>query len=1113
MTSKSLLTKKTVKIVVVGAGAAGLAAAGQLFKHGFTNVTVVEAQDRIGGRIYTEQLGDSHIELGAQWIHGEVGNPVHEIAVENNFLADSLNEPVTALDAEFRTQYGELLSRHLGRDFEIIMSSIAEECREAAATSSPIVSDTTLASFDKTALGFFSKKYEEYLKSDTDLPKAALVKDALFNWYCMFRNTIEGCDTLAEMSVKSWGDYKECDGNPVIDISTGYSSIVDNLASHIPNDTILLNKPVKNLYVPKLVENKLPEGKLPSAVVCLDGETIQSHHVICTVSLGYLKRYMNQFFYPLLPENKKHAITVMGFGAVNKIYMEFAKPFWPKDSAGFSFLWLDDTPAESKGGAKQTLADTWQKGIVGFYTVANQPNVLCGWLAGREARFMETLNKIEVEVACIELLKQFLNVDGLPKVVRLVRTCWNSQPYVLGSYSYKTYQCDDIPDVSSDLASPLTLNLDDRALGGMRTHPSLLFAGEATHPHYYSTVHGAILSGIREADRLASYYKAYSDEIADQQMVNEVYKDVVSSHRVIIIGAGIAGLSAAVALQDNSISDFKVLEALPRAGGRIESLKHGSHYIEYGAQWIHGEDGNPIFELALRNNLLSKDQSFSPEGDGWFLTETGDRVDPNIVNEVKAIMGQAYVDCTEFCSPDKFEFIPVSVGDYIREQFEMYLEDCSDSIEVLRLKRGIYDWHMNYTCIDNACENMNELSARLWGEYEECSGNPRINLQSGYASVIDLLLHQLYPDSITFNSAASKIYWDKGNLTSNLIHSFDAKTKTRKMSAMSVASFGQQRGPPPSSSNDCFMMTNSILGLKKTCRRPQTYPIEVTCENGKMYLCEHLILTQSVGCMKANFPTLFHPSLPLWKQNAILNTGYGTINKIFLEFAEPFWPKDCLGIQFVWTEHIFSLPPVTVGKEKHVPAEYWFRDLSGFDVVTGYNAMLLGWVGRKGAEAMEKYTNEQVEAVCVALLKIFTGISNIPDPVSFYRSNWHTNPYTKGSYSYRTVANEKENFTHKDLTESVNIVVDDLNYPALLFAGEATDNKYFSTVHGAYLSGKRAVTEIKTFYKELHKDVDDMSYLIEDSDEFFKDTDIKSKQKSLKEVKSRAEIKTKTKGH
>lgn len=48
---------KNPKIVIIGAGASGIAAASKLFEHNFSDVTILEAEDRIGGRIFTTKLG------------------------------------------------------------------------------------------------------------------------------------------------------------------------------------------------------------------------------------------------------------------------------------------------------------------------------------------------------------------------------------------------------------------------------------------------------------------------------------------------------------------------------------------------------------------------------------------------------------------------------------------------------------------------------------------------------------------------------------------------------------------------------------------------------------------------------------------------------------------------------------------------------------------------------------------------------------------------------------------------------------------------------------------------------------------------------------------------
>src|SRR5690348_1435776 len=79
--SKSMMHARTdTDVIIVGAGAAGLAAANVLTEGG-AECVVLEARDRTGGRIYTEWAldGVTPIELGAEFIHG-VASPIHQLA-------------------------------------------------------------------------------------------------------------------------------------------------------------------------------------------------------------------------------------------------------------------------------------------------------------------------------------------------------------------------------------------------------------------------------------------------------------------------------------------------------------------------------------------------------------------------------------------------------------------------------------------------------------------------------------------------------------------------------------------------------------------------------------------------------------------------------------------------------------------------------------------------------------------------------------------------------------------------------------------------------------------------------------------------------------------------
>lgn len=98
------------KIIIIGAGAAGIAAATRLLERGLENVTILEGKNRIGGRVHTVEFSDNVVELGAQWVHGERGNVVFDLAFPHKVLDSSrcFNDFSGHI---FVTSKGEILSK------------------------------------------------------------------------------------------------------------------------------------------------------------------------------------------------------------------------------------------------------------------------------------------------------------------------------------------------------------------------------------------------------------------------------------------------------------------------------------------------------------------------------------------------------------------------------------------------------------------------------------------------------------------------------------------------------------------------------------------------------------------------------------------------------------------------------------------------------------------------------------------------------------------------------------------------------------------------------------------------------------------------------------------
>lgn len=95
----------------------------------------------------------------------------------------------------------------------------------------------------------------------------------------------------------------------------------------------------------------------PRAVVkCCDGEEFPADYVIVTVSLGVLKHQHDKLFCPALPAEKVEAICKLGYGYVNKIFLEYARPFWVWKEGGIKLAWSADELADRCDWVKGTLS-------------------------------------------------------------------------------------------------------------------------------------------------------------------------------------------------------------------------------------------------------------------------------------------------------------------------------------------------------------------------------------------------------------------------------------------------------------------------------------------------------------------------------------------------------------------------------------------------------------------------------------------------------------------------------------------------------------------------------------------------------------------------------------
>lgn len=495
--------------------------------------------------------------------------------------------------------------------------------------------------------------------------------------------------------------------------------------------------------------------------------------------------------------------------------------------------------------------------------------------------------------------------------------------------------------------------------------------------------------------------------------------------KVIIVGGGMAGLSAATLLAKNNMTDFVLLEARKRIGGRIVSIEPDGCKLELGANWIHGILGNPMYEMALVNNLVDIVHVPKPHK-VIAATEDGNQVSSQLLQEIyEAYMCflrrcEEYFLC-QYLPPEGIE----SVGEHIELEIELYLQKLNDP-EERHVRRLIFDCLLKReTCI-SGCDSMSDIDLLELGSYTELQGG-NITLPSGYSSILGPASKHIPPDNILKEHAVACIKWSSGeNWYSDLSDD---------------TSDDSERTVIDSEINDRESISEeSVDLLKPSIKDKIEYPVEVLCENGNRFLADHVICTIPLGVLKEKSTTLFSPPLPLFKQESIERLSFGTVNKIFLVYERPFLPPDVSEVMFLWE--------ADPQKDDDI-SKAWQKKIFSFSQVT--DTVLLGWISGKEAEYAETLSQDTIAETCTDILRKFLNDPYVPKPKACVCTHWHSEPYTKGSYTAVAVGASQcdiENLALPLYTKRTN------KKPTLLFAGEHTHNSFYSTVHGAYLSGR-----------------------------------------------------------
>uniref|UniRef100_A0A182XAN9 Amine oxidase domain-containing protein n=1 Tax=Anopheles quadriannulatus TaxID=34691 RepID=A0A182XAN9_ANOQN len=540
-------------------------------------------------------------------------------------------------------------------------------------------------------------------------------------------------------------------------------------------------------------------------------------------------------------------------------------------------------------------------------------------------------------------------------------------------------------------------------------------------------------------------------------------------HKVIIVGAGMAGLSSANHLAKNGCTDFLILEGRNRVGGRIVSIDMGSQKIELGANWIHGVLGNPMFELAMQHGLISIINIPKPHK-VVAATEDGKQVPFQILQEIY----EAYVCFLRRCEEYFLcQYLPPpdihSVGEHINLEVELYL-DGVDCAKEKHLRKLIFDCLLKReTCI-TGCHSMDEIDLLELGSYTELQGG-NIVLPSGYSSILKPLCDNLPNENIVLSCPVRRIHW-KRKATRR------AGGAAAAAAAATILEEDEEEDDGNESDDSDRTVTEVPVGAggaeptqeerragEEAARRikSSTANVVVECENGAIYEADHVICTLPLGVLKEQAETLFVPALPQYKVESIDSLLFGTVDKIFLEYDRPFLNATISEIMLLWEQQQEEIDgegqQPTDGRERDGQwlKDNWYKKIYSFSKVS--DTLLLGWISGREAEYMETLSHEIVAERCTDILRQFLKDPFVPKPKRCVCTSWRKQPFSRGSYTAIAVGASQDDIDNiaQPLYSSPH-----QSKPSVMFAGEHTHANFYSTVHGAYLSGRTAAQILLT---------------------------------------------------
>ncbi|MFC4139023.1 MULTISPECIES: FAD-dependent oxidoreductase [unclassified Microbacterium] len=373
--------------IVVGAGMAGTTCARMLQDAG-QRVLVLEARDRIGGRMNTDRSAGFPVDLGASWIHGIADSPLWA-------LAQALGVPTIEFTVGSFQAGGRPIEDFDGAGRRMDAAASAQWVDDVARVDAAVLDEIAAASPGDTYLDV----------TERVLDRSGLQPERIDEIREFFRHRVEEqCGAwIGDLDAHGL-DEDAIEGDEVI-FPRGYDELPNRIAAGLD---VRLSQAVTAV-------SRTTDG----VTVTTDDGAFDAASVVVTAPLGVLKAGVIAFD-PPLPEQVAEPLDRLGMGVFNKIFLQFPERFWDEGSYAIRAL-----------GEAGELWHSWYD----VSAIGGRPTLLT-FAAGPLGRHLQEVSDAAIVADVLTALRALYG-DGVPEPVAHWITRWGEDPHSLGSYSYQ----------------------------------------------------------------------------------------------------------------------------------------------------------------------------------------------------------------------------------------------------------------------------------------------------------------------------------------------------------------------------------------------------------------------------------------------------------------------------------------------------------------------------------------------------------------------------------------------------------------------------------------------------------------------------------------------------